>query len=370
MKKVPFSSILLPKKLLTGLFVFCLFVLPIISFRFFDFISLCFDSKYGHYHFPENREIPFFRLGEREMGKIGEWGIREGSFKPEAKCKYLSLGDSQTFGSGIFWRDTFSEILNRETECQWTNAGIPGFTLENEFSLYETIKSNISFDRVYLFIYGNDIYETGDTPDYLHYVKKQTWYLQVLSFLFPEQTRLYLKSKYFQTIQKRMELELERVSKLEIKKQKSSNTTKEEFITLRTLYTLSPDYFSGSLDTKTYAKTNFNRWIRILRQLHNKVLADKKELVMVYIPLDVEYDPTRFQIYEEIGFVMNSNWIHSDSDFITDLKAISREKNIPFIDLREYMRYRSDLLQKEDIHLNETATRLIANILKQKLRIN
>ncbi|MBM9546516.1 SGNH/GDSL hydrolase family protein [Leptospira sp. 201903074] len=367
MKKVPFPSLFRLKKLPTGLFVFCLFVLSIISFLFFDFISLCFDSKYGHYHFPKNREIPFFRLGEREMGKIGEWGIREGSFKPEASCKYLLLGDSQTFGSGIFWKDTFSEILNRETDCHWTNAGIPGFTLENEFSLYQTIKSDISFDRVYLFIYGNDIYETGDTPDYLHYVKKQTWYIQFLTFFFPEQSRIYLKARYFQTIQKRMESELERVSKLEIKKQKSSNRVKEEFITLRGLYNLSPDYLSGSLDTKTYAKTNFNRWNRVLEQLYGKVLVDKKELVMVYIPLEVEYDPIRFKIYKEIGFVMNPKWIDSDSDFITDLKAISRKKNIPLIDLREYMRYRSDLLQKEDIHLNETATRLIANILKQKL---
>ncbi|EOQ98505.1 GDSL-like lipase/acylhydrolase family protein [Leptospira wolbachii serovar Codice str. CDC] len=338
----------------------------LLFFRFVDFLSLCFDSKYGHYHFPINQEIPFFRSGEKEIGRIGEFGIRIGSSKSKSSCNYLLLGDSQTFGSGIFWKDTFSEVLNRETDCHWTNVGIPGFTLENEFSLYETIKFKTDFDRVYLFVYGNDIYETGDTPDFLHFAKKQTWYLRVLSFLFPEQTRLFLKTRYFQTIQKRMELELERISKLGIQKPQRSNLEKEEFVTLKSLYTLSPDYLRGSLDTKTYAKTNFNRWLRVLRQLNDKVLADKKELVMVYIPLEVEYDPIRFQIYKEIGFVMNPNWIDSDSDFITDLKAVSREKDIPLIDLREYMRYRSDLLQKEDIHLNETATRLIADILKKK----
>lgn len=367
MKKVRSLFYFLPKKLYTGLFVFSFFVFIILTFRFLDFLSLSFHSPFGHYHFPKNQEIPFFRMVDKEMGKIGELGIRRGTLKPEANCKYLLLGDSQTFGSGIFWKDTFSEILNRETECQWTNAGVPGFTLENEFSLYETIKSNISFDRVYLFVYGNDIYETGDTPDYLHFVKRQTWYVHSLLFVFPEQTRLYLKTKYFQTIQKRMELELERVSKLEIQKPQISSSKKEEFITLRGLYNLSPDYLIGSLDTKTYSKTNFNRWTRALRLLNEKILADKKELVMVYIPLEVEYDPIRFQIYKEIGFEMNENWIQSDSDFISDIKAVAKENKIPLIDLRKFMRFRSDLLQKEDIHLNETATRLISDIIKQKL---
>lgn len=367
MKKVRSLFYFLPKKLYTGLFVFSFFVFIILTFRLLDFLSLSFHSPFGHYHFPKNQEIPFFRMGDKEMGKIGELGIRKGTLKPEAHCQYLLLGDSQTFGSGIFWKDTFSEILNRETECQWTNAGVPGFTLENEFSLYETIKSNISFDRVYLFVYGNDIYETGNTPDYLHFVKRQTWYVHSLLFFFPEQTRLYLKTEYFQTIQKRMELELERVSKLEIQKPQISNSKKEEFITLRGLYNLSPDYLIGSLDTKTYSKTNFNRWARVLRLLNEKILADKKELVMVYLPLEVEYDPIRFQIYKEIGFVMNENWIQSDSDFISDIKAVAKENKIPLIDLRKFMRFRSDLLQKEDIHLNETATRLISDIIKQKL---
>lgn len=90
-------------------------------------------------------------------------------------------------------------------------------------------------------------------------------------------------------------------------------------------------------------------------------------MVIVYIPLEVEYDPIRFQIYKEIGFEMNENWIQSDSDFISDIKAVAKENKIPLIDLRKFMRFRSDLLQKEDIHLNETATRLISDIIKQKL---
>lgn len=343
---------------LLGLFLVCRFI---DSFRFYS------DSMYGHFHFPINREIPFYRLGNKEIGKIGEWGTRVGALEKNSECKYLLLGDSQVFGSGIFWEDTFSEILNRETECSWINVGIPGFTLENELSLYEKVRSKISFDRVYLFVYGNDIYETGDTPDYLHFVKKQIWYFRCLSFLFPEHTRIYLKKSYFDTIQQRMEIELEKFAKLNHHDSRASQVKNENFVTLKGLFKLSPDYLRGSLDTKKYATINFNRWLKILRQLNEVVRLDKKELVMVYIPLEIEYDPKMFQIYKEIGFIVDSRWLNSDSELVTSLKSISKEESIPLIDLRQSMRFRSDLLQSGDIHLNETAHRLIANILKQKL---
>ncbi|WP_244247299.1 MULTISPECIES: SGNH/GDSL hydrolase family protein [Leptospira] len=342
---------------LLGLFLFC---------RSIDSISLYFDSDYGHFHFPINSEIPFYRLGNKEIGKIGEWGTRIGELEKNVSCKYLLLGDSQVFGSGIFWKDTFSEILNRETKCHWVNLGIPGFTLENELSLYQKVRTKISFDRVYLFVYGNDIYETGDTPDFLNFVKKQTWYFRILSFLFPEQSRIYGKRKYFQMVQVRMETELMKLAPSNTQVIHKSTTNEKEFITQKALFSLSPDYFHGSLNTKSIAKKNFQRWYRILRKLNDEIVSANKELVIVYIPLEVEYDPEMFQVYKDIGFVMDSSWIKSNSELITDLNIITKEKNIPLIDLREYMRFRSDLLQLEDIHLNETAHRLIADILKKK----
>lgn len=343
---------------LLGLFLFC---------RFIDSLSFHFDSMYGHFHFPINREIPFYRLGNKEIGKIGEWGTRVGALEKNSQCKNLLLGDSQVFGSGIFWKDTFSEILNRETECSWINLGIPGFTLENELSIYEKVRSKISFDRVYLFVYGNDIFETGDTPDYVHFVKKQFWLLRGFSFLFPEYTRIYLKKRYFEIIQQRMEVELEKFSKSKNQISSKPQVKKEEFVTLKNLFELSPNYLFESLDTKTYAKKNFIRWYKILQQLNDRILTDKKELVMVYIPLEVEYDPNMYHVYEKIGFEMDSRWIKSNSELITALQGISKEKKILLIDLREFMRFRSDLLQTGDIHLNETAHRLIADVLKRKL---
>ncbi|EKJ87537.1 hypothetical protein CLV96_3683 [Leptospira meyeri] len=339
------------------------------------FVTRTFDSfgflefSYGHYHFPINRKIPYFRQGEREFGQIDEFGVRIGSKKSNFKCGYLLLGDSQTFGSGIFWKDTFSEILNRETNCQWTNLGIPGFTLENELSMYQKVSAFLKEKTVYLFVYGNDIYETGDTPDYLHFVNHQKWYLHLSSFFFPKSTRLYFKKKYFESIQKRMEDELERVAKLPYFPfaQKSKKNEVVDFLPLKTLFQISPTYLSSSLDTKSFAKINFERWSQIFFQLKDQIEKDGKQLRVVYLPLEVEYDRTRYEIYKNIGFKMNVSWLESDSELVLDLIQITKENHIPFIDLRNFMRYRTDLLQKGDIHINEAATRMIAEVLKKDL---
>lgn len=336
--------------------------------RIFDSTGLNFGFPYGHFHFPADRQIPFFRKGEREFGEIDVFGFRKGSIKSNANCNYLLLGDSQTFGSGIFWQDTFPEILNRETDCNWTNISIPGSTLENEFSMYKEVSSHLEFSHVYLFVYGNDIYETGDTPDFLHFVNHKKWYIHFLSFLFPEHTRLYLKKTYFESIQKRMDKELERISQLpyQIPNLKEKKKEVADFLPLKTLYQISPTYLSSALDTKTFAKINFDRWKKILFELNHEIHKQGKQFTLVYIPLEVEFDKSRYEVYEGIGFVMNPQWLESDSELIQDLAQLSKENQIPLIDLRRFMRYRTDLLQRGDIHLNETATRLIADVLKQK----
>ncbi|TGL40312.1 SGNH/GDSL hydrolase family protein [Leptospira perdikensis] len=338
------------------------------AFRIMDSSSFYLDFPYGHFHFPLGRQIPFFKEGEREFGEIDQFGFRKGSVKKNTKCNYLLLGDSQTFGSGLFWKDSFPEILNRETDCRWFNISIPGSTLENQFSMYQKVSSHLEFSHVYLFVYGNDIYETGDTPDYLHFVNHKKWYVHFLSFFFPEHTRLYLKKKYFESIQKRMESELERVS---IQPYQAPNLKKRkdeiaDYLPLKTLFQISPTYLSSSLDTKTYAKVNFDRWKKILLELNYKILDQGKHLTIVYIPLEVEFDKSRYDVYQGIGFVMNPKWLESDSELVEDLVQVSAENQIPFVDMRSWMRYRTDLLQKGDIHLNEVATRLIADILKNK----
>ncbi|TGL88823.1 SGNH/GDSL hydrolase family protein [Leptospira congkakensis] len=358
----PFKSI---KIGLYAFFFLCGLVLVTRTIDTFEILRF----PYGHYHFPPVRKIPYFRQGEREFGEINEYGFRIGSVKENTNCKYLLLGDSQTFGSGIFWKDSFPEILNRETNCQWINTGIPGFTLENEFSLYEKVSQKLDFDKVYLIVYGNDIYETGDTPDYLHFVNHKSWYVHFVSFFFPEHTRRFIKNKYFESIQIRMEEELDRVSKLPYMAPDSKAKKIEvvDFNSLKTLFQISPTYLPSSLDTKTSAKVNFDRWKKVFYQLKHKIEQSNKSLTVVYIPLEVEYDKSRFFVYESIGFQMNPSWLESDSELFLDLFQLTKENNIPLIDLRKFMRYRTDLLQSGDIHLNENATRLIADILKRDL---
>ena len=368
MKKDNDPTTFLNKPMKYLFYSFLFFCGVIFCLRVIDSIGFYMSFPYGHYHFPTNREISFFRQGERETGEIGEFGFRKGNLKNNASCGYLLLGDSQTFGSGIFWKDSFPEILNRETGCNWINVSIPGFTLENEYSTYEKVSSRFEFRSVYLFIYGNDIYETGDTPDFLHFVNHKK-YFHIFSFLFPEHSRLYLKKSYFESIQKRMEAELKRVAKqtYQIPDLKEKKNEVVDFLPLKTLFRISPNYLSSSLNTKTFAKINFDRWKKILFLLNDKIVKQGKQLNLVYIPLEVEFDRTRYQVYQGIGYDMNPEWLESDSEFIKDLIQLSKENHIPLIDLRNQMRYRSDLLQTGDIHLNEKAHRLIADVLKKNL---
>lgn len=341
--------------------------------RWIDQSWIQYDLPYGYFHYPAKQTIPFFRKGVPEPGYINQYGIREVSLKENAKCNYLLLGDSQTFGSGIFAEDRFSEILNRETECQWTNVSMPGFTLENEYAFFQKLKDEVTFERAYLVIYGNDIYETGDTPDYLHYVDKQKWYRHLLGFFLPELTRYHLKKEYFDSVQVRLENELQKFAntQYETKKQKNLNFDEENgnepFLSFHTLYSISPNYFKESLDVNTYASIHFQRWKKILYRFHSELKEKKKELVLVYIPLDVEFDPIRFQVYQKIGFEMNPNWIKGESEMILELLQLSKELGIGLIDLRPLFRKETNLLQKEDIHFNEKANRLIAERIKKSL---
>ncbi|WP_244935672.1 SGNH/GDSL hydrolase family protein [Leptospira bouyouniensis] len=351
------------------------FILFGISFvlRWLDQNYFQYKLPYGYFHYPPNQTIPFFRSGEPEPGKIGKFGIRESSLKENASCHFLLLGDSQTFGSGIFWQDTFSEILNRETICQWTNVSMPGFTIDNEIAIFQKIKGEIPFDQVYLVVYGNDIYEIGDTPDYIHFVDKQKWYVRLLSYILPEYTRLDLKKKYFDSVQLRMEEEIQKYANIEYNKHfpKSKKDEvevgNENFLTFLTLFSISPNYFKQSLDVKSVSIQNYLRWKRVFDQLYEEVSKNQKKLTIVYIPLDVEFDPARYQIYERIGFPMEKHWLEGDSEFVLELQSITKEYNLKFIDLRSVFRTEKQLLQKEDIHYNEKANRLVADKIKKML---
>ncbi|EOQ88589.1 GDSL-like lipase/acylhydrolase family protein [Leptospira yanagawae serovar Saopaulo str. Sao Paulo = ATCC 700523] len=344
-----------------------------LCFRSIDRWILVPSLQYGSFHYPPESNLPFFRNGEVEMGITNQFGIRETKFEKTTSCHYLLLGDSQTFGSGIFLKDRFSEILNAETECQWFNVSVPGYTLENEFSMYKKIEGNLSFQKLYLVVYGNDVYETGDTPDYLHFTKRQKWYWELLAFLLPEYTRSLWKRAYFQTIQVRMAEELKRISTKEIPSSKNVPQTNigqkipPNYTSFKTLYSISPNYFYESLNVNTVSNHNFNRWKQVLFRLMEEVTKKQIQLTIIYIPLDVEFDSNRFEIYKEIGFPMDPNWLTGDSELVSELNQLATQLDVPIIDLRKTFRKEKDLLQPEDIHFNEKANRLIADTIKKSL---
>lgn len=348
-------------------------VVLFLGLRWFDQNQFQYNLPYGYFHYPKDQTIPFFRMGVPEPGKIGKFGIRESTTKDKSNCHSLFLGDSQTFGSGIFWKDTFSEILNRETNCQWTNVSMPGFTLENEYAMFQEIKDHIPFEHVYLVVYGNDIYETGETPDYIHFVDKQKWYTKVLGLFLPNYTWLILKKQYFDSVQKRMEIEIQKFANTNYQTKQSTPPSNEEetgeetFPSFRTLYSISPNYFKESLDVNSVSNQNFKRWQRVLLRLFSDLQTNHKKFTMIYIPLDVEFDPKRFDVYQKIGFAMDREWLVGDSEFFLALRTFSESNQVQLIDMRKIFRNQNHLLQKEDIHFNEKANRLIADAIKQSM---
>lgn len=354
-------------------FILIFFVFVFLCLRFIDRWVLVHFVEYGTYHYPPNETIPFFRNGEVEYGNTNQFGIRQPNDLKKINCHYLVLGDSQTFGSGIFLRDRFTELLNSETNCQWINVSVPGYTLENEFSIYQSVQDTISFQKLYLVIYGNDVYETGDTPDFLHFVKRQSWYRNVLTFFLPEYTRSIRKREYFQTVQVRMTEELNRLSNLPLLDRKKRGNPKDSppippnYTSFKTLYSISPNYFYESLQVKSVSSQNWKRWEQIFFRLKENLSKRNVALTLVYIPLDVEFDSSRFAVYKEIGFPLDPNWLTGDAEFILSLQQLAHEFQIPLIDLRPIFRSQTDLLQPEDIHFNEKANRLIADTIKKSL---
>ncbi|TGM05309.1 SGNH/GDSL hydrolase family protein [Leptospira jelokensis] len=371
MKKVNFKWF--DKTIRTLFFAFVISLGFFLSLRSIDRWILVPSLEYGTFHYPPKTTLPFFRNGEVEMGFTNEFGIREPNNEKQTNCRYLLLGDSQTFGSGIFLKDRFSEILNAETECHWFNVSVPGYTLENEFSMYKKIDGSIPFQKVFLVVYGNDVYETGDTPDYIHFAKRQKWYREFFAFLLPEYTRSIWKREYFQTIQVRMTEEMSRISAQETLPSKNlRQTTSAEkilpnYTSFKTLYSISPNYFFESLNVKSVSNQNFDRWQQVFFRLMEDVTKRNVKLTLVYIPLDVEFDPNRLEIYKEIGFPMDRNWLTGDSELIIELNKLATQFNVPIIDLRHSFRGAKDLLQPEDIHFNEKANRLIADTIKKSL---
>jgi lysophospholipase L1-like esterase len=88
-------------------------------------------------------------------------GFRNGFdvYFPKKKQRILVLGDSYTFGQFLPNQDLFTDILNREfQDKEFLNAGICGFTITDEVSLFTERAKYSQPDITILQVLDNDIH--------------------------------------------------------------------------------------------------------------------------------------------------------------------------------------------------------------------
>lgn len=87
---------------------------------------------------------------------------------PKKKQRILILGDSFTFGPFLPNQDTFPELLNKKNQDkEFVNAGVAGYTIDNEASLFRERAIYTEPDVTILQVLDNDFYD-------LFYFRKNT----------------------------------------------------------------------------------------------------------------------------------------------------------------------------------------------------
>ncbi|WCL50475.1 hypothetical protein [Leptospira sp. GIMC2001] len=351
------------------LIIFILFLLALGVTHLYEFFYYKEIESTSHFILPPNVLIPIYSEEGNHNIKVHKLGIRSESDE-YSECNNLILGDSQSFGYGIPSKRLFTSIIENELKersiihkCLFLNASIPGFTIENQISLYLNIIKYTKTKNVILFVYANDIYETGKTIDFGIYESKNRLWFFMANIFTNEMGYSILRAKYFESYNSQFRNifqskdPIEETSRLQV----NASSDLEINESLRIIYANEPRYFAKQLNTRSDARTEYQRWRKLFLSFHSYLKDQGIPLKVVYIPSEVEYDPNRLAIYKKIGFTVEDRWLYEKSDLLEDLEILMREENIPFLNLKNKMYLRSDLLQTGDIHLNSQAHRIIAN---------
>lgn len=81
-------------------------------------------------------------------------GFRGGEF--DADSDIVILGDSIVWGYGVSEPDMFANILVQKTNKKIINLGLPGYSPDQEYLLYERLIDKFNFKQTFLFVCEND----------------------------------------------------------------------------------------------------------------------------------------------------------------------------------------------------------------------
>ena len=118
-----------------------------------------YDSLLGWAHEPGQEgifETPQFRT----VVRINENGLRDGQHSYERQNdteRVLVLGDSFAWGYGVEESERFSQLLEKSLDVEVINAGISGYSTDQELLWYRTEGIKYETDLVILVLSGNDV---------------------------------------------------------------------------------------------------------------------------------------------------------------------------------------------------------------------
>lgn len=118
-----------------------------------------YDSLLGWVHEPGQEgvfETPQFHT----LVRINEKGLRDRSHSYERQNgteRILVLGDSFAWGYGVEESERFSQLLEKSLDAEVINAGVSGYSTDQELLWYQNEGSKYETDLVILVVAGNDV---------------------------------------------------------------------------------------------------------------------------------------------------------------------------------------------------------------------
>lgn len=173
--KIHSRSLLINLSLILASILFALF-LSEIALRLIGFKPLYisperdrfwkYDALLGWAHQPGQEGI-FETAQFRTVVRINENGLRDRQRsynRQDGKERILVLGDSFAWGYGVEESERFSQLLETESGVEVINAGISGYSTDQELLWYKNEGIKYETDLVILMIAGNDV---GDNEQQL-----------------------------------------------------------------------------------------------------------------------------------------------------------------------------------------------------------
>jgi hypothetical protein len=151
----------------------------------------------GERPFPRSREQALFWRYDAQLGwsqrpgasgrfetrafrssvSINSKGLRDGEHeyaRGDPRRRVLVLGDSFAWGYGVEQGERFSEVLERDHGAEVINAGVSGYSTDQELLFYRSEGAKYEVDLVVLLFCGND--ETENYKEHVYFVYHKPWF--------------------------------------------------------------------------------------------------------------------------------------------------------------------------------------------------